>query len=77
MSYQTYIPEEWREMRERERAAAAKAEATARRLKRQRAAQWKKALYTAGKAVGWIIIGLLALMALMAGLLMAGGKRRQ
>jgi ElaB/YqjD/DUF883 family membrane-anchored ribosome-binding protein len=77
VSYQTYIPEEWREMRERERAATAKAEAAARRLKRQRTAQWKKALYTTGKIIGWITIGLAALLVLMAGLLMASGKRRR
>jgi hypothetical protein len=77
MSYQTYIPKEWREMSKRERAAAAKVEATARRLKRQRAAQWKKTLSTAGKVIGWIALGLAALLVLMAGLLMASGKRRR
>lgn len=76
MSYQTHIPDEWREMRKRERAEASKAEALRARVKRQRTAQWKKALYTAGKVAGWIVIGLAALLALMAGLLMASGKRR-
>jgi len=77
MSYQTYIPDEWREMREHERAAATKAQATARRLKRQRTAQWKKALYTVGKVAGWIALSLMALLLLMAALLGMSGVRRR
>jgi hypothetical protein len=77
VSYQTHIPDEWRAMRERGRAAATKAEALRANVKRQRAAQWKKALYTAGKVIGWVVIALAALLALMAGLLMASGKPRR
>lgn len=77
MSYQTYIPDEWRTMREREQEAATKAEALRATEKRHRAAQWKKALYTAGKVIGCISLGLMALLVLVAGLLMATSRRRR
>lgn len=77
MSYQTYIPDEWREMQEREREAAAKAEAERTGVKRQRAASWKKALYAGGKVIGWMAVSLLAILAVAAGLLVATSGRRR
>lgn len=77
MSYQTYIPDEWREMQEREREATAKAEAERTGIKQLRAARWKRALYTLCKTVGWVAVGLMALLVVTAGLLaITGGRRR-
>lgn len=78
MSYQTHIPDEWRAMRAREQEEATKAVAQRATEKQQRTAQWKKALYTAGKVMGWITLSLMALLLLMAALPgMSGGRRRR
>ena len=73
MSYQTYIPDEWHEMHEREQNAAAKAEA----IKQQRSAGWKNAIYTIGKTIGWIALSLAAILVVTAGLLVITGTRRR
>ena len=77
MSYQTYIPDEWREKRKREQEEVAKAEAAHRVGKQQRAAKWKKTLYAIGKTIGWIAVGLMALLVVTAGLLAITGARRR
>jgi hypothetical protein len=77
MSYQTHIPDEWREMREREQEAAAKAEAERTVVKQQRASKFKNALYTAGKTIGWIAVSLVAILIVTAGLFIATGSRRR
>jgi hypothetical protein len=77
MSYQTYIPDEWREMHEREQEAAAKAEAERTVVKQRRASKFKKALYTAGKTIGWIAVSLVAILVVTAGLLIITGARRR
>ena len=78
MSYQTYIPDEWREMQAREREETAKAAALHTAERQERAARLKKVLFTAGKVIGWIAVGLVALLLLMAALLgISGGRRRR
>ena len=77
MSYQTYIPDEWREMHEREQEATAKAETERVVVKQLRTAKWKKALYTIGKTIGWVAVGLMALLVVTAGLLAINGARRR
>jgi hypothetical protein len=77
MDYQTYIPDEWSEMREREQEAAAQAEAERTVVKQQRASKFKKALYTAGKTIGWIAVSLVAILVVAAGLLIVTGARRR
>jgi hypothetical protein len=75
VSYQTYIPDEWHEMHEREQAATAKAEHVV--VKQQRTTRWKKALYTIGKTIGWVAVGFMALLVVTAGLLAITGVRRR
>jgi hypothetical protein len=77
VSYQTYIPDEWREERKREQEEAAKVEAAHRVGKQQRAAKWKNALHAAGKVVGWLAVSLVALLVVTAGLLVISGARRR
>jgi cell division protein FtsX len=77
MDYQTYIPDEWREMHQRQQETAAKAEAERTVVKQQRTSKWKKALYTTGKTIGWIAISLVAILVVTAGLLIATGARRR
>jgi hypothetical protein len=77
MSYQTHIPDEWHEMHQREQEAAAKAEAERTVVKQQRTSKFKKALYTAGKTIGWIAVSLVAIMVVAAGLLIVTGARRR
>jgi cell division protein FtsL len=69
MGYQTYIPDEWCEMREREQEAAAQAEAERTVVKQQRTSKFKKVLYTAGKTIGWVAVSLVAILIVAAGLL--------
>ena len=77
MSYQTYIPDEWRDMQEREQEATAKAEAERVVVKQLRTTRWKKALYTIGKTIGWVAVGLMAILVMTAGLLAITGARRR
>ena len=77
MSYQTYIPDEWREMHEREQESTAKAEAERTVGKQQRVAGWKKALSTVGKTIGWVAVSLVAILVVTAGLLAITGARRR
>jgi hypothetical protein len=77
MSYQTYIPDEWREKHKREQAEAAKAEAARTVGKQQRTARWKKALHTASRIMGWVIVSLVAILVVTVGLLIATGARRR
>jgi hypothetical protein len=77
VSYQTYIPDEWREMREREQEAAAKTEAERIVGKEQRTAAWKNTLYTIGKTIGWVAASLVAILVVTAGLLMITSARRR
>jgi hypothetical protein len=77
MDYQTYIPDEWREMHQREQEAAAKVEAERIVVKQQRTSKWKKALYTAGKTIAWIAASLVAILVVTVGLLVVTGARRR
>jgi len=77
MSYQTYIPDEWRERRKREQADAAKAEAARTIGKQQRTARWKKTLYTASKVIGWVAVSIVAILVVTAGLFIVTGARRR
>lgn len=77
MSYQTYIPDEWREKHQREQEAAAAAEARHVERKQQRSASWKNTLYAMGKIIGWVAVGLIALLVVTAGLLIVTGARRR
>jgi cell division protein FtsX len=77
MSYQTYIPDEWREQHKREQEAAAEAEAMRVDGKQQRSARWKNALYSMGKVIGWVAVSLVAILIVTAGLLIATGARRR
>lgn len=77
MSYQTYIPDEWREERKREQEEAAKVEAAHRVGKQRRVAKWKDALYATGKVVGWLAVSLMALLVVTVGFLVITGARRR
>jgi hypothetical protein len=77
MSYQTYIPDEWREEQRREQEAAAEAEAMHLTAKQQCTARWKNALCSAGKVLGWVAVSVMALLVVVAGfLIVTGGRRR-
>ena len=77
MSYQTYIPDEWRERHKREQEKSARDEAGHRVGKQLRTTRWKKTLYTIGKTIGWVAVGLMALLVVTAGLLAITGARRR